>query len=800
MKYYLTLFTALLSFGLFSQVPISNGGQVDILCGSPINLTDSDPIGNYGQGEDFQIILCPDGGNAVFFRVSPNEDGHTWDVASIDFIFVYDGTDTSAPLLGVYNSSSHSDGFVVFSTLDNPTGCLTVVFQSAPSTFGGEGWTSEVGCGIQWQPFSIEIESIPESHPPDPGYIDICLGDEVEFTAEGDYPFSGTGYIQNDANAYYEWDMGEGTTYEGVGLNTVSQTYNDQFGYIITVSVTDSLGQIQTAEIKVRVSTTPNFSAILSNTNDTICFGNSATLVGGISEDTITTFGFNPTEGNFLGGGFFGQQLYLPDGSNDLYQTTINMDQFEPGQTITQGSDIVALCVNMEHSYLGDLEMLLGCPDGTNINVFNSFSGADEIIPGGFGGGGTFLGNALDQDQFNPGEGFLYCFRMDAEWGTLGEELALGNTVPVDLGNAMTPGDYQPEESFDSFIGCTINGPWTLTIQDNLFIDDGYIFSWSILFNADIDPTAESYLPQPVSYFWSDDPSITFQSDTLIVVSPPSPGVFPYTFNVIDDFGCSYDTTINLFVSDPIELVPGVGCMNQSEVQVVNSELGGSWTFTPPNDTAFANIFDGGGPNLYGINVNEAGTFMFTYFDLLCQQEHETEILFYPAPRPLLDDTIEYCNGDIVDLYAGDQDELLDVINPSYTWVYLDSSQVVANGQSVSLIDPSPGLYSLTIQTTDPCEQIANDLVQLIEENCELEFYNVFTPNQDGLNDFFTIQGAENFPNSFLTIYNRWGKVVYEKKNYRNNWNGDDLSEGVYFFVFSVSTAEKTEGYVHILR
>ena len=59
----------------------------------------------------------------------------------------------------------------------------------------------------------------------------------------------------------------------------------------------------------------------------------------------------------------------------------------------------------MEHSYLGDLEMMLTCPSGLSINVFNSYSGSSGLFPGGFGGGNTFLGGAYDNNTGNIG----YC-------------------------------------------------------------------------------------------------------------------------------------------------------------------------------------------------------------------------------------------------------------------------------------------------------------------------------------------------------------------------------------------------------
>ena len=85
--------------------------------------------------------------------------------------------------------------------------------------------------------------------------------------------------------------------------------------------------------------------------------------------------------------------------------------------------------------------------------------------------------------------------------------------------------------------------------------------------------------------------------------------------------------------------------------------------------------------------------------------------------------------------------------------------------------------------------------------------YNVITPNSDGKNDRFVIEGVEHYPNSVLTIFNRWGSKVLEEKGYQNNWDGRDhgkkLSAGIYYFVLELNDDrakdQNIRGYVSIL-
>jgi len=79
-----------------------------------------------------------------------------------------------------------------------------------------------------------------------------------------------------------------------------------------------------------------------------------------------------------------------------------------------------------------------------------------------------------------------------------------------------------------------------------------------------------------------------------------------------------------------------------------------------------------------------------------------------------------------------------------------------------------------------------------------------FSPNGDGQNDFFVIEGIQAFPNNVLHVYNRWGNLVYRKAGYLNDWSavweGTDLPDGTYFYVLSDGEGGQYSGYVQIHR
>ncbi len=77
--------------------------------------------------------------------------------------------------------------------------------------------------------------------------------------------------------------------------------------------------------------------------------------------------------------------------------------------------------------------------------------------------------------------------------------------------------------------------------------------------------------------------------------------------------------------------------------------------------------------------------------------------------------------------------------------------------------------------------------------NGDILISEAFSPNDDAKNEVFYIEGLENFPNTKVWIYNRWGNLVFHSENYQNDWNGisqsglniggSQLPEGTYYYV-----------------
>lgn len=92
----------------------------------------------------------------------------------------------------------------------------------------------------------------------------------------------------------------------------------------------------------------------------------------------------------------------------------------------------------------------------------------------------------------------------------------------------------------------------------------------------------------------------------------------------------------------------------------------------------------------------------------------------------------------------------------------------------------------------------------------------LISPNGDNLNDFLVFDEVEEYPHNKLVIYNRWGTIVYQTEDYKNNWDGtsngratinkeDKLPAATYFYYLELGDKPNTyqklkKGWVYINR
>ena len=135
----------------------------------------------------------------------------------------------------------------------------------------------------------------------------------------------------------------------------------------------------------------------------------------------------------------------------------------------------------------------------------------------------------------------------------------------------------------------------------------------------------------------------------------------------------------------------------------------------------------------------------------------------------------------------------------SSVWTFGDGNG--SSGVNVNHAYATAGTFPivLTVTGSNGC---ANSYTVNYIVDAVLEIPNVFTPNGDGANDFLKFKNLEVLGSNNLTIFNRWGKKIFEQDNYKNDWNGGGYNDGTYFFILSVPMATPNiyKGYVQLIR
>lgn len=81
------------------------------------------------------------------------------------------------------------------------------------------------------------------------------------------------------------------------------------------------------------------------------------------------------------------------------------------------------------------------------------------------------------------------------------------------------------------------------------------------------------------------------------------------------------------------------------------------------------------------------------------------------------------------------------------------------------------------------------DSAIVVKTENTLLVYQFVSPNNDGKNETFYVNGLELYPENEVIIMDRTGRIVFDRKNYRNDWVGDNLPEDNYFYVVKIPAA-----------
>lgn len=255
--------------------------------------------------------------------------------------------------------------------------------------------------------------------------------------------------------------------------------------------------------------------------------------------------------------------------------------------------------------------------------------------------------------------------------------------------------------------------------------------------------------------------------------------------SIINGLQTDWDMNFTTYIApDPPQFDAGT---NQTTCEGTEVTLFGTgadtyvWDNGVINNTAFI-------PNV-GINVfNVVGTFTNG-----CQNIDSIFITVNPNPIIVVSDDQFFCLGDNITLQVSGAD--------SFIWEDLSTDDSYT-------ISPSTTTNITVKGTTLDCSSTKTILLTLDSVSCSINFGNTISCNNDGVNDTWEIQGIESFPDNKVTIYNRWGDVIFEVENYDNTlvvWDGKlpntlDAKPGTYFYNVTIKNGQTQNGWIELLR
>ena len=137
-------------------------------------------------------------------------------------------------------------------------------------------------------------------------------------------------------------------------------------------------------------------------------------------------------------------------------------------------------------------------------------------------------------------------------------------------------------------------------------------------------------------------------------------------------------------------------------------------------------------------------------------------------------------------------------INPDATLTYI--------AQTGYCNDDLPDTFTYSICEGTVCDTATVAITIECFVNRNLTIYTGISPNGDDINDSFLIEGIENYPNNSVSVFNRWGNMVFHQNGYKNEWKATwderkELPDGTYFYILDLGDGSSPmKGYLQVRR
>lgn len=158
---------------------------------------------------------------------------------------------------------------------------------------------------------------------------------------------------------------------------------------------------------------------------------------------------------------------------------------------------------------------------------------------------------------------------------------------------------------------------------------------------------------------------------------------------------------------------------------------------------------------------------------------------FYPVP-------VAGISANYPNLYPGTIINLNDSSSGEVAWNWDFGNTYNSTNENTQTVYNSPGTYLITLVVENEFGCLDSTTYELTIGG-KVVIPNVFTPNNDGSNDYFEILGLEKYN---IVILNRWGQTLFSGNENTTFWDGttpagENVPEGTYFFVLTADNLEE---------
>lgn len=663
----------------------------------------------------------------------------TFDVPEGDTLLIHDGPSLSSPVMFTANNVLFDlTGLTIFPGPYNSSGALTLEFRTNGDGINGNGFFINVMCRERCETITPVIDSFYyKTHNGiiyDTGYtrlvpqvdtnynadsssftldtswfrgVHLCLGDGVIFHGHGEYT-NLYAYGAEDLTSQFEWNFGNGKDTIGLCMNLAPTIYKDLDCYDVSLKIMDSRGCYSTILESVRVRVAQNPIKTIYDLNPMCTTDSSIVNIGYAGANatiTMQKISFGKTKSKSID-----CKTFLPDGpranncgdAEHCFNATISFDDFPAGRVVQSGEDICSICINMEHSFLGDILGRIVCPTGQKARLWYANVTHDPdlknqndvtelgLLDGQYNGGGILLGmpyggnlnDSYDGACHDETVGDDYCDSICNMYG-IGWDYCFSRNGNYKLNNGKNANTTDGQNS-NFFCKNNVGNDTNVSNFNFPPIPAPYVQAGQVATNVSVNSRTPSNHEAQTGYYQP-------VSDFSELIGCPLNG--DWTVQICDNYSID-NGWIFSWTLDFCGISSGVGCEYQVGIDSVlwwpDSAYGdfdlGHWRgLTIDMSTPTKSVIKS--PDTAGhfpINVR-------IYDEFGCVWDTTTAIQTVWSPTPNIGDTLIVCDVETVTLDASDRHT--PITNQSFKWEPF--------GQTTDTIETAAMMGSSTLYTVE---------------------------------------------------------------------------------------------------